>query len=124
MSRLARFALVGIAGTGTYYLILLVLVELAAVNVTVASTVAFVVVVTQNYMLHYSWTFGSTSSHTRIFPQFVAMSVTGLILNAIVMAIGSEALGFNYILVQAISIVCVIAWNTIVTHIVVFRDRV
>jgi putative flippase GtrA len=119
--RIFRFAVVGVGGTVLYFGVLLLLVEGLRMEVTAASSVAFVCVVLQNYYLHYVWTFQSDTRHGRAMPLFFLMSATGLLLNWLIMHFGAENRGFNYLLVQAMSIAVVVAWNMAISYLYVFR---
>ena len=118
---LLRFAIVGVGGTLSYYALLIVLVEFLRVGVMVATSIAFVVVVLQNYALHYVWTFQSAASHATRLPQFVAMSATGFALNWLLMYAGVEIFSINYLLVQAAAVAAVVAWNLAITHLFIFK---
>jgi putative flippase GtrA len=109
--RFGRFALVGLAGTGMYYVVLWSLVELMGVPVLVASSLAFLVVALENYVFHYAWTFRATRPHRSALPRFLGMNVAGFGLNWGVMYAGVGGLGLNYLLVQAVAIALVVAWN-------------
>ena len=120
--RLLRFALVGITGSVAYYLLVLLMVEGLHTSVMTGTSIAFVVVVLQNYFLHYAWTFSSTAMHVKALPQFFLMSATGFGINWATMFAGVEWLKFNYLLVQVAAIGAVVAWNVLITHFVIFRE--
>jgi putative flippase GtrA len=121
--RLLKFATVGLVGTAVYYLLLWALVEVMDYPVLTASSVAFLLVAAENYMLHYVWTFASTNSHTSAFPKFLIMITIGFCLNWGIMYAGVEVLQANYLLVQAVSIAVVIAWNYVLSAFWIFGDR-
>jgi putative flippase GtrA len=120
-SRLGKFGVVGILGAGTYYLVLWTLVESLKVQVLIATSAAFLVVVLQNYAFHSAWTFRSTGPRCAALPRFAAMSVAGFCLNWSVMFVGVRGLGFYYLLVQAVAIAMVVAWNYALSALWVFR---
>lgn len=120
--QLARFAVVGLTATGIYYALLWGMVELLELAVLVASSVAFVVVTVENYILHYVWTFESTDLHVVAFPRFLAMNAAGFCINWGVMFLGVREFGFDYLLVQAVAIVAVIAWNVALSRLWIFQD--
>ncbi len=91
----------------------------------IATTIAFVVVVLHNYFLHYLWTLASTTMHVKAPPQVFSMSATRFGINWANMFAGVEWLKFKCLLVQAAAIGAVVAWNVLITHLVIFReDRV
>jgi putative flippase GtrA len=118
---LARFGIVGAAGAATYFLALVAMVEGLGTPVLAATSIAFVLVVLQNYACHYAWTFATDAPHARAAPQFVAMSAAGFAINWLVMALGTGALALDYRLVQAVAVAAVLAWNASLSHLVVFR---
>ncbi len=118
--RLLKFSLVGILATFVYYLVLWSMVELINIPVLVASSVAFILVTVENYLLHHKWTFRSTNAHSNAFPRFVLMSGGGFTINWFVMFAGTEFWAINYLLVQAVAIVMVIAWNFVLSHFWIF----
>ncbi len=110
--RLARFAIVGAAGTITFYAVLWMLVELVHVAVLGATSIAFVIVCIQNYALHYVWTFDSAEAHVVAFPRFLVMNLLGFVLNWAIMYAGVEKMAVNYLLTQALAIIVVVTWNS------------
>jgi putative flippase GtrA len=109
--RLARFAVVGLFGTGTYYLALLAMVEWLVFPVMLATSCAFLIVTVQNYVLHYRWTFASTNAHRAAFPRFLIMNAAGFVINWTMMFVVHEVLGVHYLLAQAAAIAAVVVWN-------------
>lgn len=109
-ARAARYIAVGAFGTVLYYLVLVILVEALGIGVMTATCTAFVLVVVANYALHRMWTFCSPVAHSRAFVPFVLMSAAGFGINTAVMALGLAA-GAHYLLVQAVAIGIVVAWN-------------
>lgn len=124
LGRVAKFGIVGVTGTGVYYLTLMAFVEWMGVGVMLATSICFLLVVLQNYILHHRWTFESDSPHRKALPQFFAMSAVGFAINWIVMYTGVRLLGFRYLLVQLVAIALVVAWNWSISHLLVFRERV
>ena len=98
-----------------YYLVLWLLVEIAGIQVLIASSIAFILVVLENYVLHYFWTFSSSANHMNALPKFSMMSLAGFWLNLGIMFLGVEYLGFGYLWVQAVAIALVVAWNFVIS---------
>ena len=115
LGNLWRYVVVGILGTLVYYLVLWILVEIAGIQVLIASSAAFILVVFENYGLHYFWTFSSSAHHTKALPKFSMMSLAGFWLNLGIMYLGVEYLGFGYMWVQAVAIALVVAWNFVIS---------
>lgn len=98
------------------------LVELLQVQVLLATSIAFVLVTIENYLLHHSWTFGSTNTHVVAFPKFVFMNIVGFWINWGIMASGLHHLPFNYLVIQFFAIGAVVTWNFIVSSCWIFRE--
>jgi putative flippase GtrA len=120
LGRVLRFVSVGLLATAAYYAILCVLVEVLAVGVLLATSVAFVVVTVENYFLHYHWTFRSKNRHARAFPAFLSMNVVGFGMNWATMFVGTQVLNLNYLLVQAVAIAAIVLWNFIASSLWIF----
>jgi putative flippase GtrA len=114
--RLVRFALVGGVGTVAYYVALWVMVEKLNVGVLTATSIAFALVVTENYVLHYHWTYVSSEDHLAALPKFIGMSVAGFFINWAMMFVGVAQLSLNYLAVQAVAIAVVVAWNYVLSR--------
>ncbi len=117
---LARYAVVGIIATVTHYGLLILSVEYFGFPVLLASTVIFVFVASQNYVIHYNWTFDNVGPHTIAFPRFLGTAVAGAFLNWATMHVGIFGLGGNYLVVQFLAIVVVIVWNYLIVSLWIF----
>lgn len=111
LARLARFGLVGAAGSVVYFALLWTLVEWVGLSVMASTSIAFVIVVLENYVLHRHWTFRSIAPHGQALPRFLFMSVLGFWVNGAVMSVGVQRLGLNYMWVQAVAIAAVVSCN-------------
>jgi putative flippase GtrA len=122
--RLVRFVLVGAAGACAFFAELAILVELLHVDVLYASSVAFGLVVLQNYVLHYRWTFRSRCRHAYAFLRFAVMTLSGFVINAGIMYAGERTLPqIHYLFVQAVAIAVVVTWNYLLSARWVFSGR-
>lgn len=122
VKRLIRFGIVGALATVVYYALLWTMVEVFSVPVLVASSLSFIFVTIENYLLHYTWSFRSSKSHTQAFPRFLAMNVGGFGINWLVMFTGVVIADLNYLLVQAFAIFIVVAWNLALSYLWIFRE--
>ena len=120
-SMLVRFALVGLSGAAVYYALLWSLVELGGQPALAASSLAFAVVVVENYLLHRHWTFASRAPHRQALPRFVLMALCGGTVNGAVMA-ACLRLGWHYLLAQALALLVVVSCNFAGT-LLIFRRR-
>ena len=121
-ARIGRFAVVGLLGTAVYYFALWTMVERLRVPVLAATSVAFVLVTIENYVLHHGWTFASTNPHTVAFPRFVFMNVIGFWINWGIMAGGLHYFSLSYLLIQVFAIGAVVVWNFVVSSYWIFKE--
>lgn len=121
-ARLTRFVLVGVLGTLAYYASLAVLVEVCGLPVMLSTSIAFVLVTLENYLLHRGWTFRSEAAHGEALPRFLLMSAAGFAINWMVMSLG-VGLGFHYLLVQGAAIAAIVAWNFAISSYWIFGNR-
>ena len=112
--KFSSFAMVGGLCTLLQYMILHLLVTSAAMNPTLASSIGFVTSAALNYALNYHWTFRSTRSHATSFPRFAVVAFMGLLLNALIMLIGTGPLSLNYLIAQLGATAIVLFWNFMV----------
>ena len=90
-----RFGLVGSLSTLTHVLFFLILTKKLLVHPTIATTIAFACAVGVSYSLNRRWTFRATGSHGRQLPRFLAIALGCAGLNAAIMQVGVEALGWS-----------------------------
>ena len=121
-ARLFRFASVGLLGTVVYYSVLWTMVEKLVAPVLVATSIAFLLVTIENYVLHYKWTFVSSNRHAIVFPRFVFMNIIGFWINWGIMASGLHYTPLSYLILQAFSIVAVVTWNFVLSSYWIFRE--
>lgn len=118
---LVRFALVGLSGGVVYFVLLRGLVEVGDMRPLAASSLAFALVVVENYLLHRRWTFASRVPHRQALPRFVLMACCGGTVNGTVMAVFLR-LGWHYLLAQAVALAAVVTCNFVGTSLI-FRGR-
>jgi len=105
------FAGVGVVATAIHYCILIALVQLSAVNPTLASGVGAVAGACVSYLLNYYYTFRSSNRHVESLVKFFAVAGVGLVLNSLCMWLCTEALGLHYILSQMLATGMVLIWT-------------
>lgn len=120
--KLLRFCVVGVLTAALQCALLYGGVELAGGDPTIISSVAFVIVVIFNYLMHYSWTFSETAPHTQTLSRYLFMIFCGFLINGSIMYVGVAQFDINYLLVQAVAFAAVIAWNFSVALLWVFRS--
>ena len=109
--KFARFAGVGIVATAIQYAILVALVQGFGAEPTPASTLGFAVSVVFNYFANRRWTFRSARAHARAAPRFFVVQFFGLCLNGLLLYLGAEILGVNYLLAQLFATAVVLVSN-------------
>ena len=120
-SRVVSFCAVGAATAVIHYGILFVGVERFALAATLASSIGFIVAVTFNYFMHYSWTFAEPAPHGRTLLRYFLMIGCGFFINGLVMYMTSELLSIVYLLSQALAMVAVLTWNYLLANYWVFK---
>lgn len=110
---ISMFLLIGGLCTGLQYLILVLLVHYNSTDPTLASSIGFVISAVVNYLLNRRMTFQSGAPHRRAAPRFIIVASSGLLLNAVIMLIGTNILNWNYLLVQIVATVIVLFFNYI-----------
>lgn len=119
--RVLRFGLVGGSASVIYYLLLFIGVDILQMGATLASSITYLVVITYNYFMHYSWTFASSLPHRAAVQRFLLMNAVGFCINAVIMFAGVGLMHFNYLLIQTVAIAAVIVWNYCMYSLWVFR---
>ena len=110
--QLIKFGIVGVIATLIDLAVLMLLKEFMHVDVLVASAVAFSVSVIANYILSMLFVFkGSENSKVKEFIVFVALSSGGLLLNQLIMWLGTEIMTAYYLRVKAFALVFVSIYN-------------
>ena len=122
MRRAIRFGVVGSLTAGIYLVGTQMLHEYVQLSVSVAATVLFVPAVVVNYILHYSWTFRSSTSHENAAPKFFGAALGAIGINYLVVALGTRWLQFSQIFVLLISGLIVVVWNYLLSRFWVFVD--
>lgn len=122
LQRLFRFGIVGATTAALYYALLYAGVEFIGLDAVLSSSVAYVVVIVANYLMHYCWTFAVSSPHTTALKRYLVMTGCGFFLNGLIMYVGVSVLRLNYLLIQAVSMGVVILWNFCLSSLWVFRD--
>jgi len=105
------FALVGAMTTGMQYAILILAVELLGAEAVVSSCVGYLMSASISYLLNYHFTFKSDHSHFGAATRFAIVSVTGLLLNGVIMYFLVHSVHMLYILAQVVATGTVLMWN-------------
>lgn len=111
ITQLMRFGIVGGIATAVQYLILIVLVQWADIDPILASAFGFTTSAFVNYALNYRYTFDSRRDHSQALPRFLAVALSGLTLNTLLMAAMVSVLALNYVLAQLAATAAVLFGN-------------
>ena len=122
-AQLARFAAVGTAATGLYLSTAGLLEHYTGIPVSIAASVAFIVVVTTNYILHYFWTFRTDRSHASAIPRFISTSLGGLAINYAVVQFGTRWANLPKTWILLLGVALVVVWNYLLSRGWVFVSR-
>jgi putative flippase GtrA len=96
VTRISRFATVGVAATLVHILVALMLHAGAGMDALEANLAAFVVAWSVSYLGNYVYTFQAVSRHRQSVPRFVAVSLAGFTLNQSIVFFCISHLGLAY----------------------------
>lgn len=106
-----KFACVGVVGTLVQYTLLVILVQGAEFNPTLASTVGFTFGAFTNYYLNYNYTFASDKNHSEAISKFFTVALVGMLLNGLIMHFCTDVMAVPYLLAQVIATCLVLLWT-------------
>lgn len=111
-----KFGVVGVIAFLIDYGVLMLLSQVFHVNAVVAATISFTVSVIFNYLasMRFVFTHREDLSKQKEFVIFVVLSVIGLIINDIIIALGTAWLGESALVVTGTKLVAtfvVMIWN-------------
>lgn len=110
--QLIKFGIVGVIATVIDVGVLMLLKEIVHMDVLIASAISFSVSVTANYILSMLFVFkGGKNSKAKEFVIFVALSIGGLILNQLIMWIGTKWMSTYYLWVKVFALFFVPIYN-------------
>jgi putative flippase GtrA len=92
--RLARFIVVG-AGANISLFVLSYLFRSLGIAPFVAGAGAYAITFVAAYTAQRGWTFGSTESHSRVFPRYLAAQIACAALSGLVGHVSVEAFSFS-----------------------------
>ncbi len=110
--QLIRFGIVGVIAMIIDVGVLALLKEVMHVDVLVASAISFSVSVVVNYILSMLWVFRSKGENkVKEFVIFVLLSIGGLLINQLIMWLGTEVVDFYYLAVKVFALLFVPIYN-------------
>lgn len=110
-----KFGIVGGIAFFIDYAVLFCCKEFLGLNVLLSAAIAFIVSVIYNYIASIKWVFNvnKEKSAKKNFIIFIVLSIIGLIITEIIMWIGSDLVGINYLLVKIFATAIVMVFNFI-----------
>lgn len=113
IEQIMKFGVVGVIAFVIDYGLMVVLTELFGINYLISATISFVVSVIFNYFasMRYVFTHKEGLSRRREFIIFVALSVAGLLINDVLMWLGTDLLGVSYLITKIFATAVVMVWN-------------
>jgi putative flippase GtrA len=108
---MVKYFVVGGLGTITHLSLLYATVEYLSFEPLVGSSVVFIWVVIQSYLLNKNWTFENNSKHTSTLPRYLVVSGIGFLSNLLLMYLMINVLELWYMLAQILTVTVIPAMN-------------
>lgn len=108
-------------GTSVHYLLLILLVQLTAIDPVVASSLGALLGALVNYHLNYHYTFQSRKRHREALTRFMIVAVIAFMLNALLMYAFVSVLQWHYLLAQFITTLLLFLWTFVANLMWSFR---
>ena len=122
--KLFKFGIVGFSGMIIDFGITYLCKEKLKINKYVANILGFSFAVVNNYLLNRIWTFNSVNANWQPeFIRFLFFSLTGLVVNTLLIFLLNGKMKINFYLSKAIAIVCVFFWNYTLNAVFNFKTR-
>lgn len=114
--QLFRYGFVGGVAFVVDFGLLAMFTELCGLPYLVSACLSFIAGLTVNYAMSIKWVFNQSDNltaqqRTAEFIIFAAIGVIGLGLNALIMWVATEQIGFHYLVSKIVSTVTVFFWN-------------
>lgn len=117
-----KYCIVGAIGTFLDLASLYVFVEYLQIPIFYATTLSFIIAVTNNFILNKTWTFKNKSKNYRkLYVKFLMVSLVGLAITIGSMFLMVTIIGIWYMFAKAITSLVVLTWNFLANKIWTFR---
>lgn len=110
-TKFVKFLGVGVIATGFQYVLLVIFVELFAMQKVFASGLSYCLSAVLNYSLNYHFTFRSQADHKKAFIKFALVALVGLGANVGLFGLAHHTLGLHYVVAQLVATGGVLVWN-------------
>lgn len=117
----ARYLLAGGSAAVVHYLVLMLLVEWFSIMPVLASSAGFLLGAGLNYFLNHRHTFQSDATHRVAGLRFIWLVSLSLMLNALLMALGTLWWLLPYWQAQLITTALILVWNFLLSRYWVFQ---
>ena len=117
-----RFLMVGMASTGTHFVVLALFYQGLNVAILYSTFIAFSVAFMLSYVAHYHYTFKSKGDHRIAILKFLVSNGIGLLWNLLIMYMLVERFAVNYVGAFVLMAVVVATNNYILGKIWVFSS--
>ena len=105
IAQLMKFGVVGVIAFIIDYGLMVLLTEVFGIDYLVSATVSFTVSVIFNYIASMRYVFRHREG------MFVTLSVLGLLINDLIMWVGTGLWGISYLITKIVATVIVMVWN-------------
>ena len=117
-----RFIIIGGFTALLDFLTLFILTDFVKVNYLLSAAIGFILGSSVNYLLSIKWVFtrGKFKTYTSEFSIFILFTFFGLLLNQLIMYIGTGLLFYLYLYSKVIALIFVTAFNFLTKKYIVF----
>ncbi len=106
-----KFGVTGVINASVHTLVFVLQVDVLGIDPLIASVPAFCMAVVTSYLLNRNWVFQRSGDHMNQFSRFLAVAVTGLGINVLVMYICLDWFELHHLVSLAITVCFLAAWS-------------
>lgn len=121
--KIIKYGITGLLGTLTHVSSTVFFVELVGLRPVLSSALGFVIVLVMSYYLNKYWTFRSQFRGYGEFGRYLLVSLSGLVLNTLIMFLTVEFLSWHYVVGQFAVVAVVPASNFLLNNYWTFGNK-